>query len=126
MKDKDGQIERHLAKLATDIADVKKKLASVVAASPLGDWLDFNDLKRAGIVKNWQTLSQWQDDPKIAFPRGVLFGPNSRRWSWQLHIEPRLATRPVEREAFEESERESERERDAGTAVRPSPSALKG
>lgn len=128
MKDKDGQIERHLAKLATDITDVKKRLASVVASSPLGDWLDFNDLKRAGIVKSWQTLSEWQDDPKIAFPRGRLFGPNTRRWSWQQDIEPWLASRPVERDAFEEGESkgEGDSERDVGTAVRPAPSALKG
>jgi hypothetical protein len=60
-------------------------------------WLSFLDLKRRGIVKNWQTLLNWQRDPKINFPPGKLFGPNSRRWSEQQEIEPWLKSRPIER-----------------------------
>jgi hypothetical protein len=72
------------------------------AASALDDWLSFADLKRAGIVESWEALRQWQDDPRINFPRGRLFGPNSRRWNRQREIEPWLASRPVDRAAFNE------------------------
>jgi hypothetical protein len=64
-------------------------------------WLDFKDLRRARIVPNWQTLRGWQDDPRISFPRGRLFGPNTRRWNKKNEIDPWLASRPVEREGFE-------------------------
>lgn len=60
-------------------------------------WLSFHDLKRAGIVENWQTLSAWQRDPRINFPRGRLFGPNTRRWSKLTDIDPWLASRPIDR-----------------------------
>jgi hypothetical protein len=70
-------------------------------SSSFEEWLSFADLQAAGIVKNWQTLKNWQKDAKVRFPIGVLFAPNSRRWSRQRHIEPWLASRPVERDAFE-------------------------
>ena len=60
------------------------------------EWYSFKDLQRLGIVKNWQTLQNWQQDPKIKFPRGVLLGPNSRRWSKTKHIDPWLESRPSE------------------------------
>jgi hypothetical protein len=63
-------------------------------------WVSFGDLVRAGIIANWYTLRMWQKDPKIAFPKGRLFGPNSRRWSKQHDIDPWLASRPIERDAY--------------------------
>jgi predicted DNA-binding transcriptional regulator AlpA len=59
-------------------------------------WYSFRDLQRLGIVRNWQTLRDWQNNPQIAFPKGVLFGPNSRRWSKQQHVDPWIASRPIE------------------------------
>jgi hypothetical protein len=64
-------------------------------------WLDFADLKEMGVVDSWQTLRTWQRDPKIGFPPGRLFGPNSRRWDREKEINPWLETRPIVREAFE-------------------------
>jgi hypothetical protein len=64
----------------------------------LDTWLSFNDLKEAGIVDNWQTLRNWQQDPAIKFPAGKLLGPNTRRWSKLNEIDPWLASRPAERE----------------------------
>jgi hypothetical protein len=58
-------------------------------------WLSFGDLNARGIVKNWQTLGAWQRDPNIRFPKGVLFGPSSRRWS-EDEINEWLAARPAE------------------------------
>ena len=66
----------------------------------LSTWLSFNDLKHAGIVKNWQCLQDWINDPKIAFPRGKLFGPNTRRWNKEREIDPWLESRPVDRDEF--------------------------
>lgn len=66
------------------------------------DWLTFADLQAQGIVPNWQTLRQWQKDPKIGFPSDRLFGPNSRRWSKHHEIEPWLASRPTSRSDFED------------------------
>jgi hypothetical protein len=63
----------------------------------LENWLSFHDLKRAGIVANWQTLRAWQKDPEINFPLGRLFGPNTRRWSREREILPWLEARPSER-----------------------------
>jgi hypothetical protein len=60
-------------------------------------WLTFRDLQRAGVVKNWPTLLSWQRDPDISFPRGKLFGANSRRWS-QKEINEWISSRPVSRE----------------------------
>jgi hypothetical protein len=74
------------------------------AAPALDVWLSFADLRRAGIVPNWQTLTAWQSDPRIAFPRGKLLGPNSRRWNKQREIDPWLASRPVDRDEFEAAE----------------------
>ena len=65
--------------------------------------LSFNDLKRAGIVNSWETLREWQDDPRIKFPRGRLLGPNTRRWSKRQEIDPWLESRPTDRSAFEDS-----------------------
>jgi hypothetical protein len=62
---------------------------------PLDTWLDFKDLQQANIVPNWPTLRAWQDDPEIQFPKGRLFGPNSRRWSKRHEIEPWIASRPT-------------------------------
>jgi hypothetical protein len=70
------------------------------AQSSLDEWVSFEDLVRAGIVDNWQTIKDWQSDPRIAFPKGRLFGPNSRRWL-KAEIEKWLTTRPVERAAFD-------------------------
>ena len=73
--------------------------------APLLDiWLSFDDLKRAGIVYSWTTLRDWQRDPRIRFPLGRLLAPNTRRWSKQREIDPWLASRPVERNAFDDAE----------------------
>jgi hypothetical protein len=79
-------------------------------------WLSFSDLKRSGIVPNWQTLRLWQRDPKIAFPRGRLFGPNTRRWSKQQDIDPWLSSRPAEREGFDEAPRRRKRNAEEAAA----------
>ena len=73
-------------------------------------WLTFTDLKRAGVVDSWQTLLRWQNDPRVDFPKGRLFGPNSRRWSKQREIDPWLESRPIERDAFEDAASDMERE----------------
>ena len=70
-------------------------------ASALDDWMSFADLKKAGIVESWEALKNWQEDPRIRFPRGRLFGPNARRWNRQREIEPWLASRPTDRAAFD-------------------------
>jgi hypothetical protein len=62
------------------------------------EWLSFNDLQAMGVVPNWQTLSARQKDPQIAFPRGRLFGPNTRRWHGPSEIAPWLASRPAVRD----------------------------
>jgi hypothetical protein len=69
--------------------------------SALDDWMSFSDLKQAGIVESWEALKNWQEDPRIRFPRGRLFGPNARRWNRQKEIDPWLRTRPTERAAFD-------------------------
>lgn len=67
----------------------------MTSEDPGGDvWLSFKDLKRAGIVENWQTLGAWQRDPRVNFPKGRLLGPNTRRWSKLEDIDPWLASRP--------------------------------
>lgn len=71
-----------------------------MSTDALDIWLSFNDLKRAGIVPNWQTLRAWQKDPNIAFPLGKLLGPNSRRWNKKQEVDPWLASRPIERGDF--------------------------
>jgi hypothetical protein len=73
--------------------------------SVLDIWLSFDDLRRAGIVYSWKTLREWQRDPRIRFPLGRLFAPNTRRWSKQRDIDPWLASRPVDRDAFDDAER---------------------
>jgi hypothetical protein len=74
-----------------------------MSTDALDVWLSFNDLKRAGVVPNWQTLRSWQKDLKIGFPPGRLFGPNSRRWNKQHEIDPWLASRPTARSDFEDA-----------------------
>ena len=66
-------------------------------------WLDFADLQRLRILKSRQQLELWQNDPRIKFPKGRLFGPNSRRWHKGREINPWLESRPTERVAFEET-----------------------
>jgi hypothetical protein len=75
------------------------------AASALDTWLSFDDLRRAGIVDSWKTLGEWQRDPRIHFPLGRLLAPNTRRWSKEYDIDPWLASRPIERDAFDSAER---------------------
>ena len=75
------------------------------AASALDVWLSFDDLKRAGIVDSRKTLREWQRDPRIRFPLGKLLAPNTRRWNKRSEIDPWLASRPVERAAFDDAER---------------------
>ena len=41
-------------------------------------YLKFSDLKKRGIVSNWQTLRRWID--REGFPPGIMLGPNSRAW----------------------------------------------
>ena len=62
--------------------------------SELEIWLSFADLQATGVVKNWQTLKDWQKN--YNFPPGRLFGKNSPRRSKQRDIDPWLQTRPVE------------------------------
>ena len=73
------------------------------AAPVLDTWLSFDDLKRAGIVYSRKVLGEWQRNPRINFPEGKLFAPNTRRWSLQHEIRPWLDSRPVERDAFDDT-----------------------
>ena len=73
-------------------------------APALDTWLSFDDLRRAGIVSSRKTLREWQRDPRIRFPLGRLLAPSTRRWSKQREIDPWLASRPVERDAFDDAE----------------------
>jgi predicted DNA-binding transcriptional regulator AlpA len=43
--------------------------------------LKFKDLKAAGIVSNWTTLSRWI--AKENFPQGIPIGPHTRAWTEQ-------------------------------------------
>jgi hypothetical protein len=72
------------------------------AAPALDRWVSFGELRHAGIVASWKMLKEWQNDPRIGFPLGRLLAPNTRRWSMLHDIAPWLASRPVEREAFDE------------------------
>ena len=73
-------------------------------APALDVWLSFDDLRRAGIVSSRKTLREWQRDPRIRFPSGRLLAPSTRRWSKQREIDPWLASRPVERDEFDDAE----------------------
>jgi hypothetical protein len=73
-------------------------------APALDVWLSFDDLKRAGIVDSRKTMGEWQRDPRIRFPLGKLLGPHTRRWNKQHDIDPWLASRPVERDDFDNVE----------------------
>jgi hypothetical protein len=89
----------------------KQRSPNRSAAAKRGDvtpaldvWLSFDDLQRAGIVSSRKTLREWQRDPRIGFPPGRLLAPSTRRWSKQHDIDPWLASRPVERDAFDDAE----------------------
>ena len=66
--------------------------------------LRFEDLRRANVVNSWKVLREWQLDPRIGFPMGMLLAPNTRRWT-KRSIDEWLKDRPVEREGFDEDER---------------------
>jgi predicted DNA-binding transcriptional regulator AlpA len=55
-------------------------------------YLRFADLKRMGIVNNWQTLKRWIRDQ--SFPPGIMLGGNTRAWR-EDEIEAWLASRPI-------------------------------
>jgi hypothetical protein len=78
--------------------------------SALDIWLSFDDLRRAGIVDSRKTLRDWQRDRRVRFPLGKLLAPNTRRWNKAREIDPWLASRPVERAAFDDAEREPDAE----------------
>jgi predicted DNA-binding transcriptional regulator AlpA len=52
----------------------------------------FADLKRLGIISNWQTLSRWVAAGD--FPPGVYLGPNVRAWPVS-EIEAWIESRPA-------------------------------
>ena len=54
----------------------------------MGRRLRYNDLKERGIVKNRQTLKNWQNDPKVNFPKGQMTGPYTRTWDEDEDIIP--------------------------------------
>jgi hypothetical protein len=99
-------------KSALKAKDSEESLAALRAK----EWLCFGDLKALGIVENWQTLIAWQDDPNVGFPRGRLFGPNSRRWS-RTEIYSWVSTRPVERDDYDPPPRKRSRSRKARVKV---------
>jgi hypothetical protein len=77
-------------------------MRKVMSKELRGDrWLSFHDLVELGIISNWESLRRWQDDPAVAFPRGKLFGRNTRRWSLKHDIEPWIESRPALREKVE-------------------------
>jgi len=55
-------------------------------------WLSFADLVARGIVANWATLRERIRNR--GFPQGVMFGPNSRRWS-EAEVEEWTRSRPT-------------------------------
>jgi predicted DNA-binding transcriptional regulator AlpA len=56
----------------------------------------FRDIRAAGIVDSWESLSRLIDDH--GFPSGMLLSPNVRAWDVD-EISKWLATRPTERKA---------------------------
>jgi predicted DNA-binding transcriptional regulator AlpA len=54
--------------------------------------LRFADLKRMGIVSNWQTLGRRIRDQ--GFPPGIKLGPNTRAWP-QDQVMDWVASRPA-------------------------------
>jgi hypothetical protein len=62
----------------------------------MGKRLRYADLKDRGIVNNRQTLKNWQNDPKVNFPKGQLTGPNTRTWDEDEEIIPWLESRPTD------------------------------
>lgn len=58
--------------------------------------LRYFDLVERGIVKNRTTLKNWQNNPKVNFPKGQMTGPNTRTWDEETEINPWLERRPVE------------------------------
>jgi AT hook motif len=71
----------------------------------------FNDLKQRGIVKNRQTLKNWQE--KLGFPLGKLMGPNTRVFDKEEEIEPWVAARPTKLKATPKPKRPRGRPRKA-------------
>ena len=69
-------------------------------AEQLEVWLSFKDLRDANIVKNWETLGEWQR--LLNFPAGRLLGPNTRRWT-KTEIDEWLASRPATRSQLEDA-----------------------
>jgi hypothetical protein len=62
----------------------------------VGRRLRYFDLVERGIVKNRTTLKNWQNNPKVNFPKGQMTGTNTRTWDEDTEINPWLASRPVE------------------------------
>jgi hypothetical protein len=56
-------------------------------------WLRFRHLKERGIVGSWPQLKNLIE--KEGFPRGRMFGANSRAWDEETEIEAWLASRPI-------------------------------
>jgi hypothetical protein len=61
----------------------------------MGKRLRYADLVARGIVKNRTTLKNWQENPKVNFPKGQLTGPNTRTWDEDTEINPWLESRPI-------------------------------
>jgi hypothetical protein len=62
----------------------------------MGRRLRFSDLKAMGLFKNRATLKNWQENPKVNFPKGQMTGPNTRTWDEDTEIIPFLESRPTE------------------------------
>ena len=58
--------------------------------------LRYFDLVERGIVKNRTTLKNWQNNPKVNFPKGQMTGPNLPDMGPETEINPWLESRPVE------------------------------
>jgi predicted DNA-binding transcriptional regulator AlpA len=65
---------------------------SVEGKSELRVFYRFADLKKLGIVSNWQTLTRWIASGN--FPAGRMLGANSRAWLVS-EIEDWIASRPA-------------------------------
>jgi predicted DNA-binding transcriptional regulator AlpA len=69
---------------------------SVEGKSDLRLFYRFSDLKKLGIVSNWQTLTRWV--AAGTFPAGVMLGANIRAWPVS-EIEAWIASRPSAKSA---------------------------
>ena len=74
------------------------------AAPALDTWLSFDDLRRAGIVSAEKRFESGSAIPGYVSHQGRLLAPSTRRWSKQHDIDPWLASRPVERDEFDDAE----------------------